>query len=150
MRASAIKELAASRASTRIAATFSEHTVQIWDVRTGERLAEFETVFSSGGHRVTIDPSGERCVAAGWSRGSRGGVACYIAASGALQWHRIDLRQTQRVRFSPSGTTIWHVPEAGSATRLDALTGDTLDNITGLSDIYESSYCDGLLLEEQA
>lgn len=149
MRASAIRELAASRVSTRIAAAFFEHTVQVWDVGAGERLAEFETIFSFGGCRVTMAPSGELCVAAGWTRGSRGGVACYKAASGTLQWHRTDLRQTQRVHFSPSGTTIWHVPETGPATRLDALTGDTLDNITGLRDIYESAYCDGLLLEKR-
>jgi hypothetical protein len=46
-RDSAIRELAASTASTRLAAALFERTVQIWDVKSGERIAEFDTVYSS-------------------------------------------------------------------------------------------------------
>ena len=149
MRASAIRELTASRQSPRIAAAAFERMVQIWDLSAGEKVAEFDTVFSFGGRRLALDPSGKLCVAAGWTRGLRGGVACYEAVSGTLRWHRTDLRQTQRVRFSPSGTTAWQVPDAGPSACLDALTGDTLETIPSLKDIYDSAYSDSLLLEKR-
>src|SRR5439155_23212631 len=87
--------------------------------------------------------------AAGWTRGRRGGVACYETGSGKLVWHRADLGQTQHVRFSPNGTSLWRVPDTGPTARLDALTGHTLEEISGLSGIYETAYCDALLLEKR-
>jgi outer membrane protein assembly factor BamB len=148
-RDSAIRELAASTASTRLAAALFERTVQIWDVKSGERIAEFDTVYSFGGRRLTIDASGELCVAAGWTRGRRGGVACYETRSGKLLWHRSDLGQTQHVRFLARGKSVWRVPETGPTSQLDALTGNTLEEIRGLRGIYDSAYDNALPLEKQ-
>jgi hypothetical protein len=90
----AIRELAAARSVPRIAAAFVERTIQIWDVSKSERLAEFDTVYNfGGGHRLALNPKGVTCVAASWIKGVRGGVACYNATSGALLWHRTDIRQ---------------------------------------------------------
>lgn len=145
-RNSAIRELATSNASTRIAAAFFERTVQVWDVRSGEKTTEFETVFSFGGRRLAIDASGELCIAAGWTRGRRGGVACYETRTGKLVWHRTDLGQTQQLHFSNNGTGLWRVPDIGPTIRLDILTGNTLEQIRGLKSIYESVYGDIRLL----
>ena len=138
--------MAASKRSSRVAAAMFEHVVQIWDVETGVIVNEFETVFSFGGPRLTLDPLGERCIAAAWKAGKRGGVACYETNTGKLIWHRQDLRQTQRVRFSPGGEAAWCVPQSGPTKLLDAVNGKTLDALTGLRDIFDSEYSADLLL----
>ena len=130
MRASAISCRAPSKRSSRVAATRIEHHVQIWDVKTRAVVSEFETLFSFGGHRLTLDPLGERCIAAAWKAGKRGGVACYETNTGKLIWHRQDLRQTQRVRFSPRGEAAWCVPDSGATKLLDAANGKTPDALT--------------------
>src|SRR5215467_4503045 len=120
MRASAIRYLAASRNSTRIAAALFEQKVQIWDLESRTAVREFDTVFSFGGHRLALDSLGERCVAAAWRGGQRGGVACYETTTGKLIWHRPDLRQTQRIRFSATDKAVWCVPDSGPTKSLDS------------------------------
>ena len=149
MRASAIRCMAPSRRSSRVAAATFEHHVQIWDVETRAVVNEFETVFSFGGHRLTLDPLGERCIAAAWKAGKHGGVACYEANTGKLIWHRQDLRQTQRLRFSPGGEAAWCVPDSGPTKLLDAANGKTLDALTGVRDIFDSEYSEDLVLEKR-
>lgn len=90
-------------------------------------VSDFDTVFSFGGNRLALDASGERCVAAGWTGGQRGGVACYEATTGKLIWHRPDLRQTQRLRFAVADATVWCVPESGPTNRLRAANRRTLE-----------------------
>jgi hypothetical protein len=149
MRASAIRHLAVSSRSSRAAAAFFEHTVQIWDLREQEMLRQFETALSFGGNRLALDPGGEMCVTAGWEGGKRGGVACYAARSGKILWHRVDLRHTQRLRFSSDGENIWCVPDAGPTKRLDSSTGKTRDSIAALRDVFESPNSVELLLERR-
>jgi hypothetical protein len=52
MRASAIQKLSVSKESSKVAAAFSENTVQVWDLFAREKVTEFETVFSFGGGTV--------------------------------------------------------------------------------------------------
>lgn len=146
-RASAINEMAASWASTRIAAALSERTVQIWDIRSGERIAEFDTVFSFGGRRLAIDASGECCVAAGFARGLFEGLACYQSSSGKVLWHRTDLDEISDVKFSLACSNVWCVTD-GATILLDALTGNTLEEVGSLNNIYDSSYSDVRLLDK--
>jgi hypothetical protein len=145
--ASAIRELAAARNAPRLAAAFVEHTIQIWDLCGSGRLSEFNTVFGGGGHRVTLNPTGELCVAAGWTKGKRGGVACYDALTGAQLWHRTDIRQTQCVRFSCSGEIIWCGLEAGRFQQLDARNGATVESFIGIERIFDSPHSNFLLLK---
>jgi hypothetical protein len=149
MRKSAIRELAASTEATRVAAAFSQKTVQIWDLATSELVRQFETVFYFGGERLTLDAAGQRCVAAAWNKGRRGGVACYEADSGKLVWHRQDLRHTQRVRFSPTRNAFWCVPESGRTRLLDPNSGSDVDSIVGLRNLFDSGYSRDLLLEKR-
>jgi hypothetical protein len=149
MRASAIRHLAASKRSSLVAAAFFEHRVQIWDLETKEMVKEFETVLSFGGNRLAMDSSGERCIAAAWTAGKGGGVACYETRTGELLWHRPELRQTQRIRFSPDGEAAWCVPDSGLTKLLDSADGKTLDVVRGLSDIFASEYSADLLMEKR-
>jgi hypothetical protein len=142
-RVSAISEMAASWASTRIAAALVERrTVQIWDVRSGDRIAEFDTVFGLG-RQLAMDASGELCVAAGWTRGVNEGVACYQSSSGKVLWHRTDLDGSSVVKCSLASSSVW-CENDGTTMLLDALTGDTLEEISGK--IYDSAYSDVRLL----
>jgi outer membrane protein assembly factor BamB len=149
MSASSIHNLATSNRSTRVAAAVFEKTVQIWDLKTRERINEFETVFRFGGSRLTLDPTGEKCVAAAWKKGKGGGVACYEAATGKVIWHRQDLRHTQRVRFSPDGIAVWCVQESSPTKLLDSANGKTLKSIVGLKNLFDSVYSPELLLEKR-
>ena len=149
MKASAVRCMAASNRSARVAAAFFERQVQIWDVEKAKCVNELETVFSFGGPRLSLDPPGERCIAAAWKAGTHGGVACYETNTGKLIWHRQDLRRTQRVRFSSEGETLWCVPDSGPTKLLDAASGKTLDALTGLRDIFDSEYSSDLLLEKR-
>src|SRR5436309_1980771 len=97
---SAIRTLVAASRVPIVAAAFFEHKVQIWNWSTGEQLSEFDTVFSFGGHRLALSPSGDTCVAANWNKGKRGGLVCYAVPSGQTIWHRPDIRHTQGLRFS--------------------------------------------------
>jgi hypothetical protein len=149
MRASAIRHLAAGKRSTLVAAAIFEHRVQIWDLDTKAAVKEFETVLSFGGDRLAMHPLGDRCIAAAWKAGKRGGVACYETRTGKLIWHRPDLRQTQRIRFSPGGEAAWCVPDSGPTKLLDSDSGTTVDVVAGLSNIFDSEYSADLLMEKR-
>lgn len=104
-------------------------------------------MFGFGGNRVTLNPTGEICAAAGWTKGKHGGVACYNALTGLLLWHRTDIRQTQFLRFSSGGEILWCGVEAGRFQQLDARTGVTVDSLIGVKTVIDSPHCDILLLE---
>jgi hypothetical protein len=147
-RASAIRELAAARNVPRIAAAFNERTIQIWDLAKSERLSEFDSIFNfGGGDRLALSSTGESCVAAGWSKGVRGGVACYEAITGVPLWHRTDIKQTQFVRFSFGGAALCVGVHAGRFQELDATTGATVDTLVGVKRIFDSPYSSLQLLE---
>jgi hypothetical protein len=146
-RASAIRELAAARNAPRIAAAFVERTIQVWDLRNSELLSEFDTVYDfGGGHRSALNPTGELCVAAGWLKGMRGGVACYNGLTGVRLWHRTDIRQTLFVKFSCSGEFVWVGLYSGRFQKLDAGTGATVDQFVSVGEVFDSPYSKLLLL----
>lgn len=137
-RASAIRELATARSAPRLAAALFERTVQVWNLRNSRLISEFETVYGFGGLRLTLDPAGENCVAAGWTKGVRGGVACHNALTGVMVWHRTDIRQTQFVRFSSNGEFVWVGLESGSFHKLNAGTGQTTGRLVGVKEVFDS------------
>jgi hypothetical protein len=146
VKSSAIRHLACSRSSSRIAAALFEKTVQVWDLQKREKISEFETVLSFGGKRLALDPSSEFCFAANWEKGRRGSVACYNAVNGELVWHRTDLSKTQHLQLSASSNTVWCVPDESSTKGLNATSGETLVEMRGLSDLFESPYSPCMLL----
>jgi outer membrane protein assembly factor BamB len=147
---SAIRELAAARNAPRVAAAFFKRSAQIWDLRTFGRLSEFESVFDfGGGNRIALNPTGESCVAAGWTKGSRGGVACYDALAGSILWHRTDIRHTQFVRFSAGGEIVRCGVDAGRFQELDARTGETVRSFVGIGHVFDSPHSSSLLLDKR-
>ncbi|MGO4210717.1 hypothetical protein AB4043_07795 [Terriglobus sp. YAF25] len=89
---SAIRELAASSSSARIAAGLFKETVQIWDLNSREIICEFPTVFCSGAGNLSISPFGEILVT-GLSK-SLGKVAAYDIPSGGKLWEQRVLFQS--------------------------------------------------------
>ena len=139
---SAIRTLIAAGRAPIIAAALVQRTVQIWDWKLGERISEFDTVYEHGGHRLTLSPTGDSCVAASWKKGKHGGVACYETQSGNTIWHRSDIPRVQGLRFSVAGDAVWCRIEGGPVQRLDARTGATLAALRAVQDIVESPSSD--------
>lgn len=141
MIASAVRELAASVDPTRITAAFFAKTVQVWNLKSFERIAEFRTVFCSGARNLAFAPSGAT-LAAGLSR-DRGKVAAYGVPSGAVLWER-KVIYPSLLRFHPSGDSIFCSSADRSSFRLDVHTGATLEVMEGVSQYIEGPYGDTL------
>ena len=142
---SAIRTISVARCSPIAAAAHFERKVEIWNFAAAELVSELDTVFEFGGHRLTLDPRGECCVAASFRAGQKGGVVCYEARSGRKIWHRADLRRVQGVRFSATGETIWCRAEGGPIQTLDAHTGLTLGSLKRVRKVFDSPFTPHLL-----
>ena len=125
------------------ALAFFESMIQIWDLFGRIKVVEFESVLE--GPRLALSANGDRCFAASWSSGSRGGVAAYNSFTGDRLWHRSGLRETQKLRLSASGESIWCVADSGDARLLSVSDGEELCRLTGVRSIIE---IDGLRLIE--
>ena len=150
MRASAIRYLSTCRYSHRLAAAFWERNIQIWDLDHREQVGQFDTDMTDGSNRLHLDPKGDRGVVAAWRAGARGGVACYKIPSGELIWHRTDLRHAQGISFSVDGQSVWFAPNEGRVQRLDALTGNTIESLTGVKHIHLSHYSTEVFIEKRS
>lgn len=148
MIASAIRSLASGRESRIIAAAFVEKTVQIWDLDSCRQISQFNTVYDFGGEigRLTISPTGNRCVCAASTGGRKGGVGCYEAATGQVAWHRPELKQTQWVSYSPSGDFVWWMPETGSTRQLNSGNGDPDRLLRDTAQVFEDRYSNALFI----
>lgn len=149
MEGSAIHEFAGAQHAPIIAAAARSPMVQIWNCMTGEITAQFETVLALFGRRLAISPTGDRCVAAAWEKGHRGGVACYDTSNGAILWQRTDIRQTQAIRFSPAGDLVWCMCMSADGPRLlelNAFSGETTGDQLGFDDVIASRYSQHLLV----
>lgn len=118
---------------------------QIWNPRTGEKLAQFNTVFD-GCNRLAVSAHGESAIAANWRKGKNDGVACYETSSGREIWHRSDLRQVQSMGFSEQSDWVWCKVDNRPAHCLDAKTGSTLKVSRAVEDVFESPYTAHALL----
>ncbi len=144
---SAIRTISIARSSPIAAAALFEKKVQIWNFGNAELVSELDTVFQFGGHRLTLSPTGEHCVAARFRAGQNGGVACYETRSGRKIWHRADLRRVQGVRFSAANETIWCEVEGQSVLSLDINTGLTLGSLRTICDVFDSPFTQHALQE---
>jgi hypothetical protein len=138
VRADYIRQLTSAASSTLVAAAFDTGIVQTWDVRTGQKISEFNTIYDWGGFRLALSRDGTLCAAASWGGGKRGGVGCYGVQSSKMLWHRTDIRRTQRVRFAADGRSIYCGMDEGSVMRLSVIDGETLDELFDVEAVHES------------
>jgi hypothetical protein len=121
--------------------------IQNWNWRTGEMLAEFETVFD-GLDRMAISSAGDILIAGNWRPGSDGGVAAYDAGTGHVLWHRTDIHQTQSLHYSQARDAVWCSTENGPVQLIDARTGSTLFAWDAVRDAFDSAHS-ALWLEDR-
>jgi hypothetical protein len=126
-----------------------EKEVQVWDLSKAVRLCKLlETPLSVGARKLSINPAGDRFVAASWRKGKRAGIACYDT-SGAMLWHRTDLSHTHTVNFSNNSRGgVWCCVDESPAMLLDADTGQTLERITSIRRVFDGPYGNQRLLSE--
>lgn len=139
-----VRHLAGSADGSRIAAGAFEHHAAVWDLRTREQVSAFRTVLDFGGDRLAIDPAGRRVAAAAYNRL---GLAAYDADTGEAAWTRADVKQLQRIAFSPDGRQLFAGADVGPCLVLDAETGDTLDALRGVRAVFASPFGPLRLLE---
>jgi hypothetical protein len=144
---SAIRTISIARRSPIASAALFEKKVQIWNLANAELISELDTVFEFGGHRLTLSPTGEYCVAASFHAGQNGGVVCYETRSGRIIWHRADLRQVQGVRFSAANEAIWCNVEGKPVLSLDINTGLTLGSLRTICNVFDSPFTQHVLQE---
>ena len=144
---SAIRTISIARRSPIAAAAHFEKKVQIWNLANAALVSELDTVFQFGGHRLTLSPTGEYCVAARFRAGQNGGVVCYETRSGRKIWHRADLRRVQGVRFSAANEAIWCQVEGQAVLSLDINTGLTIGSLRTICDVFDSPFTQHVLQE---
>ena len=118
---------------------------QVWNLKTVERLSNFQTVFD-GCNRLATSSDGAVAIAANWRKGPKAGVAGYEATSGKVIWHRTDLRQVQEMRFSAQGDGVWCEVESRPVHCLDAKTGSTLKTLRAVRNAVDSPYSPHMIL----
>ena len=114
-----------------------ERRVAVWDLSTGTKVSEFDTVLSFGGRRLVISADGTRVVAGAYRRY---GIECYDASSGALIWRRKDLKRVQRMTLSHDDQRLHCGFERSAARRLHPKTGRTAAMLRGVANIHTSQF----------
>ncbi len=141
-----IRHLSTSYDGTVIAAAEFEHHVQIWDIESHTRIAEFETTLDFGGRRLAISRDGKSCAVGAYRVH---GVALYDTESGMELWRRKDLKKVQNIRASIDGNRLWCGFEGKAFQPLNINTGLSKSSLRGVKDIFESVYDDLLVVDRK-
>lgn len=116
----------------------------VWDVASGERVSEFDTVLDCGGRRLAITSDGTRVIAGAYHRY---GIACYCASTGALLWQRKDIKKVQMISISADDSLAYCCLESTLAVALKVSTGETAGFEEGVQSVFVSPFRRALLLE---
>jgi WD40 repeat protein len=143
--ASAIRHVATARDGKMVAVGLFERTVSIWNMATGRRMSEFETVLGCGGTQLTLSHEESACLAAGSHRG----LACYDVTSGEMRWRRKDLMQIGRVVIAPDGRHAFCCCAKGPCHIFTVATGETTETLRGVREVWVDSI-DGLRLQQSS
>ena len=143
--ASAIRHVAPARDGNIVAVGLVERTVLIWNMATGKRISEFETVLGLGGTQLAVSQEESACLAAGWRRG----LACYDVPSGAMRWRRKDLKQIGRVVIAPDGRHAYCCCGKGPCHVFTVATGGTTERLRGVRQVWVDS-TEGFRLQESS
>jgi hypothetical protein len=142
--ASAIRHIATARDGNIVAVGLFERTVSLWNMTTGKRISEFETVLGCG-PTLALSKAESACLAAAYRRG----LACYDVPSGAMRWRRRGLKQIGSVVMAPDGRQAYCCCAKGPCHVFSVATGETTERIRGVRNIWVDS-TDGLRLQESS
>jgi WD40 repeat protein len=143
--ASAIRHVATTRDGNIVAVGLFERTVSIWNLATGERISEFETVLGFGGALLALSQGESACLAAAYRRG----LACYDVPFGAMRWRRKDLKQIGKVIIAPDGQHAYCCCATGPCHAFSVATGETTERLRGVRKVWIDS-TNGLRLQESS
>jgi hypothetical protein len=103
--------------------------VYIWNVETRTLVLEFATSEESEGVSLALTANGQQCLVATYHDWGGG---CVDVISGAVRWHRADLRKVYGLSVSADGddVVVWFDRRAG--LRLDLNTGQRRSTLAGL------------------
>jgi WD40 repeat protein len=139
-----IRHISTSYAGTVIAAGEFERHVQIWDIESQTRIAEFETTLDFGGTRLAISPNGKSCAVGAYHVH---GIALYDATNGTELWRRKDLKKVQKIRASHDGSRLLCGFEGKAFQPLNMDNGRSKPSLRGVQDIFESVYDDLMIVD---
>lgn len=120
-----------------MAAAEFEHKVSIWDLDSGEKISEFETVLDFGGKRILLSHDGKLCITAAYDKY---GLVCYSTDNGRALWNRGDISKVQVLTISKDGEKVYCGNDSGPCNIIDIKTGKDLAKIRGVQAVYESLY----------
>lgn len=126
---SAIRHLATTADGDIIAAALFVRTVSLWNLLTGTRVSEFDTVLDFGGKRLALSQTESACLSAAYKIH---GLACHETPFGRLRWQRRDLKKVQQILVTPDGCSVYCCRDEGPCEVVSISTGETTNRIRGL------------------
>lgn len=142
--ASAIRHVVSAPDGDVVAVALFEHIVSLWSIATGECISEFETVLDFGGNRLALSHARSACLAAAYHVH---GLACYDTPSGAIRWHRKDLKKIQRIVISPDARHAYCCFDKGPCQIIAISDGATTERLRGIRGVW-IGFSDGYQLHE--
>ncbi len=143
---SAIRHLAASYDGDLFVAATFEKTALVWDMLTGEQLAQLETNLDFGGVRLALSMKNVSCLTASYERD---GLACYDILKGSLCWQREDLQKIQKIVLSANERYLYCCFDENPCQVVDVITGQTCNEFRGANRIWVSHFGELTLQEGQ-
>lgn len=134
---SAIRDLATSDKRDLFLAAAFEKTIYVWNIATGKRIAEFDTIMDFGGKRLALSNLKDVFIAGAYTRY---GVACYRLTNGERLWHRKDLKGVQTIRITPDDKVVFCGFSDKPGQLLDLDNGNTLQKLRSVRDVFYDSY----------
>lgn len=135
---SKIRHIATSYNGDIIATAEFEHKVYIWNLQSGKKICEFQSILDFGGMRLAISEDGTFCAAGAYHIH---GIAMYKASNGELIWQRKDLKKIQYLQFGLyHKDTLLAFFDEKPCHILDIRNGNTLKTLRGIRNIKESPF----------
>ncbi|MCL4310616.1 MAG: hypothetical protein M1340_06510 [Actinobacteria bacterium] len=113
--------------------------VEIWNLKSIERLISFDTPLSLGGHRMMLNNQGTYCVTAAHEESL---LSCYGVSNGKLVWRRHDLRRIQRIMPAAKDDYFYCCFYDQPSLIVNIIDGQTIDHMgkIAIESIYESPF----------
>ena len=141
-----IRHIATTRTSTRVAVGSWKTRVAVWDIQTNKQLSEFDTPMGCGQGMLAITPDGHSVIAGQYEAK---GTGRYDAESGDALWVRRDLKRLGSISIAPDGKHAYLGMAEGSGRIIDLASGETLEKLRGIREMYTSPFGDAVVLAGQ-
>lgn len=132
-----IRHIATSYNGDTFAVAEFERIVYIWSFKDLKKLTTLYTKLDFGGQRLAISSTGTLCAVGAYDRY---GISMYDLNTDDLLWSNKDLKKVQVLRFNHSGDRLYACFSDKSMHVINALTGEIIEKIRGIKNIWFSPY----------